>query len=214
METMIFVGYFEKIKQLWLDKTIYITGNNEYTEKKTIDLVTKEEIILKTTSLEEYKNGKGHPFKCTSVSIYEDVNALKNSDRMIVVAVLEDSDSKFVVEARYLRYFDYHCIFTPKEFYDKELDNKALNAQPVNKIDLKEQQRKNQIIQKYGKVKGENVLKERITIGMTKSMCKDAWGLPLYTRKQITTKGTNEIWIYNFKTKLIFENDILIQIDN
>lgn len=212
METMVFVGYFEKVKQLNLNKTFYIFGDGYTKEDKITDLVTDKEIILKRTTLEDFKKGIGHPFKCTSVSLYD----YKGS--MIIVSVLENSDSKFVVGAGIPIYRFQNGCFTPKELYDKELKERALNIQQQNNLRnleaKKEQEKRLLILQKYGKIKGENILNGKVSIGMTKSMCQDAWGVPNDTKKTTNSKGTNEIWIYNYKTKLIFENEILIQIEN
>lgn len=90
---------------------------------------------------------------------------------------------------------------------------------------LQEQQRKqkqekekaefrNKMIAKYGADKGTLVGNRQIAIGMTKEMCKDAWGTPINTYRTTTSYGQSEVWCYNYKTRVFFNNGKVVQIDD
>ena len=69
-------------------------------------------------------------------------------------------------------------------------------------------------INKYGNEKGKLIANGKVTIGMTKEMCKDAWGTPIDLHKTTTKIGTDEHWYYSWKYSLHFENGLLIRINN
>lgn len=73
---------------------------------------------------------------------------------------------------------------------------------------------KNRMIAKYGEEKGTLVGNHQICIGMTKEMCKDAWGTPINNFKTTTAGRIDEMWYYNYKTRVYFVNGKIQQIDN
>jgi hypothetical protein len=53
----------------------------------------------------------------------------------------------------------------------------------------------------------------KVKIGMTKEMCKAAWGEP-YSKRKVTTKdGEIETWIYGLTRKLTFLDQSLNTIE-
>lgn len=49
---------------------------------------------------------------------------------------------------------------------------------------------------------------------MTMDMCRDAWGIPNDQLTTVTANGSAQVWIYNYKTRLYFYNNILKTIQN
>jgi len=72
---------------------------------------------------------------------------------------------------------------------------------------------KKKCITKYGTVDGEMIAQNKVKIGMTKEMCKDAWGSPFWTDKTTTELHVLESWYFGFGYSLHFENNKLIIID-
>lgn len=73
---------------------------------------------------------------------------------------------------------------------------------------------KNKIILKYGEVYGNAILKGQVMLGMTKEMCREAWGIPVDSYNTTTVLGTTSVWLYNYKTYLHFVADKLVKIEN
>lgn len=78
----------------------------------------------------------------------------------------------------------------------------------------KEYEHKQQMITKYGSQFGSLVAKQQVAIGMSKEMCRDAWGKPINTYRTTTKYGQSEVWCYNYKTRIYFYNGKVVQIDN
>lgn len=87
------------------------------------------------------------------------------------------------------------------------------------KREQQERERKNadfikKMLSKYGDEYGAMIGEKQIAIGMTKEMCKDAWGRPMNTYSTTTSFGQSEVWHYNYKTRVYFRNGKVTQIDN
>ena len=78
----------------------------------------------------------------------------------------------------------------------------------------KENEHKQQMITKYGSQFGSFVAKHQVAIGMSKEMCRDAWGKPMNTYRTTTKYGQSEVWCYNYKTRVYFYNGKVVQIDD
>lgn len=78
----------------------------------------------------------------------------------------------------------------------------------------RENEFKQKIISKYPPQFAEIILKKQISIGMTKEMCKDAWGKPMNTYRTTTEYGQSEVWCYGYKTMLYFNNNKLVKIED
>ncbi len=72
----------------------------------------------------------------------------------------------------------------------------------------------NRMTAKYGAKYGELVGKKQVAIGMSKEMCRDAWGRPMNTYRTTTKYGQSEVWCYDYKTRVYFYNEKVVQIDD
>lgn len=70
------------------------------------------------------------------------------------------------------------------------------------------------LILKYGQKYGSLIADKKVAVGMTKEMCIAAWGKPSDINKTTTAYGVREQWVYNLKTYLYFDDDILTTIQN
>lgn len=73
---------------------------------------------------------------------------------------------------------------------------------------------KKQMIAKYGSPFGEFVANKQVAVGMTKEMCRDAWGSPINTYRTTTSIGQSEVWCYNYKTRVYFYDNKVTRIDD
>jgi|688.fasta_scaffold658442_2 hypothetical protein len=70
---------------------------------------------------------------------------------------------------------------------------------------LTPEERKVQIIKKYGAVIGLKIFNQRIWLGMTSAMALASWGEPNKVNRTVGKWGVNEQWVYD-DTYLYFEN--------
>ena len=75
-------------------------------------------------------------------------------------------------------------------------------------------QRKSEILKKYGKYYGELILAGKVKLGMTKQMCIEAWGQPEDINRTIVQGNINEQWVYSLDCYLYFDNGILTAIQD
>jgi hypothetical protein len=76
----------------------------------------------------------------------------------------------------------------------------------------KENYRQNCII-RFGQTFGELIAQGKVKIGMTTTMCKEAWGEPYDKSKTTTGSGVTEVWYYGWNKSLYFTNNILTRIE-
>ena len=112
---------------------------------------------------------------------------------------------------------DTAAIVQKKKNLDKQKEENARLARQ-KEWELSRQkridERKRDMIVKYGTEMGVLVGEKKVTIGMTQEMCRDAWGRPMNTYRTTTKYGQSEVWCYNYKTRVYFYNGKVVQIDD
>ncbi|MEZ4876379.1 MAG: hypothetical protein R2805_02335 [Flavobacterium sp.] len=78
----------------------------------------------------------------------------------------------------------------------------------------KDNERRKSIIEKYGVVNGEAILKHIVKIGWTKEMCIASWGKPKDINRTTNRYIVFEQYVYSLKKYLYFENGILTSIQD
>lgn len=106
-----------------------------------------------------------------------------------------------------------------KNYFDrqKQIDKSNKRQQELQRKQEKEKKKIDFIksmISKYGVEQGSLVGNRQVGIGMTKEMCRDAWGSPINTYRTTTSYGQSEVWCYNYKTRVYFYNGKVVQIDD
>lgn len=106
-----------------------------------------------------------------------------------------------------------------KLFNQKKEEQRQKEIEQVNLERKKERERianefEQRMIAKYGVENGRLIAKHQMAIGMTKEMCKDAWGTPINKYRTTTAGSVTEVWCYNYKTRIYFVNGKVQQIDD
>jgi hypothetical protein len=214
----IFVGYFEKLKQLYKNR-IFIAQKN-----------IKE--LVEINSGKPVSCSKGSEWTCVDVTLIE----IKGKILMIPVFVFKDSlNNEIVVGVKEKHeglntsisdFKDKEQMLTEKQKQEEEL-NKQIAEEKKQKEQMAIQSEKNatsnaeakklrreNLIKKYGEKNGSMIADGRVAIGMSKQMCIDSWGKPQDINRTTGTYGVHEQWVYNLKSYLYFEGDILTTIQN
>lgn len=179
------VGYFQKLKIKFIGKDfVYV----HLDDKGLISLETKDE----RTDIP-----KNTIFKCYDVVI-------EDGQYSSIIALLEnDKYGKFYVLIENL-------ISAESETWNNKFEILSVYKSRI----AKESVRKNNLVKKYGTKNAELILKEKVRIGMSKSMCKESWGEPEKINKTSGSYGVHEQWVYGNGSYLYFENGILTTIQN
>jgi hypothetical protein len=88
-------------------------------------------------------------------------------------------------------------------------------VEKINKLsntsELEMDQKRIELIHKYGYTDGMNISNSKVWIGMTVDMAIDSWGIPYRVKRNKTNWGIQEQWIYS-NAYLYFDNGILAEI--
>lgn len=186
-------GYIEKMKQLYLNKDIYILSTSSAKKYKCTEIVysgdedhymvpsfvlksDKEDLIMPLTEA---------PALFSNEMEYEDWEPLK--DKLVL-------DRQSVMEAT---------------AYQAKLEKEA-EAERQSKIE--KQKRKTLLCKKYGQTYGTLISERKVQIGMTKAMCEEAWGKPESKNTSSGAWGVHEQWVFSYDRYLYFENGKLTSI--
>lgn len=105
-----------------------------------------------------------------------------------------------------------------KQYAKNQLVQKKINTEKRTKqkleIEKKKNQRREEIIERYGIVNGEAILNHKVKIGWSKSMCIASWGKPITINRTTTKYGIHEQYVYSLSRYLYFEDGILITIQD
>ena len=81
----------------------------------------------------------------------------------------------------------------------------------------KDEQKRKEVINKYGETIGQSILAGKACVGMTKEACKEALGTPDKVSSSSSSYGNMEVWVYSYWYQIsnglspiiqvIFEND-------
>lgn len=83
----------------------------------------------------------------------------------------------------------------------------------VAKEKAAEEQRKAELIRRFGTEYGSKIAQGRVALGMSKAMYLEAWGSPTKRQQAKILTGTREIWYYTWSDRrLVFDNDKLVEI--
>ncbi|MBP7808840.1 MAG: hypothetical protein KA163_06080 [Bacteroidia bacterium] len=222
----ILVGHFEKLKHLCLNK--------KFIAQKDLQGITD----INTGKTVSCKNGS--EWNCIDITTIE----TKSNTYVIPVFILKDSLSNEIAVGIEYKYEGINAsmeedfrnkatLLAKKQRLEEETKRKEeeLKKQIAEENKLKEQdiiqsknntasnaavkkEKRESLIKKYGAKNGSLIADGQVVIGMTKQMCIDAWGKPKEINRTTGAYGIHEQWVYNLKSYLYFENDILTTIQN
>ena len=118
--------------------------------------------------------------------------------------VVLSNDSNKIIVSLYCD-DDYNCLrnfFTTQEIF-KEQNQQEQNAAKI---------RLDQLMKRYGDQYGKEIYEGRVSLGMTKEMCEEAWGTTLNRRSYTNSSVKIELWKYVGFGKLYFTNGKLSDI--
>jgi len=197
------MGYYEKFKQLFKNKTFVAQKNlNELYEINTGKLVSCS---------------MGESVTCSDVTLLD----LKTKNLAELCIILKKSSSDEIAVSKLWGPLKAGEVFNSSEKGSfKRLDAvindykeaKQEQLQQIKQEIAIEQVRQNEIntiIKKYGKNFGEKIVRGEVEIGMTKNMCREAWGEPVRKLETKVTNGTTEKWFYPQARFLYFIGDKL-----
>ena len=211
---VIVVGFIEKMKQSYLGKDFYVK-NFQPTEKyKCCDVVYFGEegeymvpsFLLKNEHEDEEKN-KIIPLSNTpSIFSYE----IDSYERFSKINRTAFGELTIIPAKEYEDQIEKERI-AKAEKLEKERIEKA-NAEKEYILAI--QKRTQYLNKKYGARIGKMILNGKVQTGMTREMCKEAWGSPQKINTTTTTQTVSEQWVYGGHNYLYFTNGKLTAIQN
>lgn len=200
-------GFIEKMKQLYLNKEFYIRDSD------TIK------------------------FKCTEIVFAGEANnymvpslVIKSDSREAIIPLAKAPD----ILSHYLNInnpYSYPSCFTDlriayAEDFEKELEKERIaQADKLEKERMAKaqaerartealQKRTQYLNKKFGAAMAKIILSGKVQIGMTREMCKEAWGHPQKVNTTTTPQTVSEQWVYGGHNYLYFTNGRLTAVQN
>jgi len=194
------VPYFEKQQKLYQKKSL--VAMSEISD--LVDINTGEIINVKPNE----------KWDCYDVTFIETKKFeylkpyyfLRSGSKEIALYFGYFSDGTFILESEFLR------REAEKKKKEEELQREILAEQ--KKQDEERKQFVNRCIAKFGQKSGALIADGKVTIGMSREMCRTAWGEPIDINKTIVRGLTSEQWVYGWGTYLYFDNSVLTAIQN
>ena len=187
------VGHFEKLKSLYIGKEFVLLDTSESYDKQDNLINAETDAIVKGVKY-------GSIWKCIDVQ----ARLRRKEDRM-------DSDyrSPIVLIFQNDNYGKYYC-------YTERKLGRQYNSLVCGRFMLKSEydKRKLDLIKKYGQYNAKLILAGTVRVGMSKAMCKEAWGEPTKINTTTNKYGQSEQWVYGSDSYLYFENGKLTDIQN
>jgi hypothetical protein len=207
----ILVGYYEKQKELYLNKTFI--AKDEF-EKYGNDFFQSYQIFDLNSGLKVncVKNSK---WKCVDLTF---INTKVYEFLLPVLIFRNDSGEEISVNFAKDFYRRNLCFqnksveiddfYTSEEYKEIVLKEKQ-NEELLKQEEINRKRRKEQLNKKYGYKLAELINNNKVSVGMAKDLCRQSWGMPYSVDKITNESGTFEVWQYDYKTFLYFENDTL-----
>ena len=208
------VGHIEKLKSLYVGhEFIYVgcVGIYDYFHKQ--DHLISVETDEMTRDVE-----KESIWECVDVRVKprSKEDRMDTEERSPVVLVFDNP-----------KYGKHYCYFEgqygyPILSYNSEeqpllcglFTDKVHHEELLKEQNKKQNQRISEMVKKYGATNGNLIAQGIVRIGMTKAMCKDAWGEPIDIHTTKGAWGVHEQWVYGDNTFLYFENGKLTSIQD
>lgn len=169
-------------------------------------------------------------FTYSSKEIVKVAQDQRPSDWSIIVKKYNNMMDIPVLKVGYDKRADYYdneiaLIIEENNWKTIEARAKKMNEQVKEELKLqqqrdqkekenKEAEYKKHMIAKYGSPFGEFVANKQVAVGMTKEMCRDAWGAPINTYRTTTSLGQSEVWCYDYKTRVYFYGNKVTRIED
>lgn len=202
------VGHYEKLKSIYLDNDfLYLDQGYKDNELSLILNPTDVAYHLGTDSIHTSGFKYGSKWKCIGIQ----VKPRKKDDKRE-----QDSSSPIVLLFDNPQYGTHYCYW--EDWYGKEssietedgtlICERFMFKNEYEKLVEKKLIRKNNLIKRFGTNNANLILDGEIRIGMTKEMCREAWGTPDEINTTYSSYGNLEQWIYGNSYVYFRENKI------
>lgn len=192
----ILVPYYEKMKK-YIDGNIFVATKDFSGTKIPLSVTNSSLYVDKNT---EWKGE-------LTILKAKDLTPHDSTDETIeYVVILSNDKNKILMKLLHKGFNGETNLF--KEYFSSKEDAKIQKQLTENekKAEL------NKLIKKYGEKYGKLVYEKKLTIGMSKDMCSDVWGITLNVKTYTDKSGKVEVWDYPGVGKLYFKNDKLSDI--
>lgn len=203
----ILVPYFEKMRNIYLNKKIKLKDKNSTTTAllNMVDVNTGQKVSI----------SYGEVWECSDVSFVD----LEDSYYLAAHCFLRNGSSevKVSLESGVLeRYFilEEDFIAQEKERQMQEEQRKLEAIERQKKLEKEQLAHRKYCIEKWGNKMGGYIAEGKVVLGMNKDMCLESWGKPINKNANLIAGSSHEQWMYDWNTFLYFENGILTAIQN
>lgn len=216
-------GALEKYRSVYLGKDFFLTAR-----KPEAPGYVSEYFGLQVNTMQGETGTLqfGTEMRCTDVRLIGDGTGYavpsflfeKKTDSVQIYIPLTRYPTPFGVEGyteRQDRAFVDELVLTPAEvIYAQRAEEERQREEARIEREKEQKERKAMLCRKYGKAAAELILQNKVRIGMTKEMCREAWGSPEDINRSSGSWGVHEQWVYGVGSYLYFENGVLSSIQN
>ncbi len=214
-------GFFEYNKNKFVGK--YFIAKDSISEHTAFNGLYSRDPLIDITSGEKIKCEKGSKWLCSDITLVD----LKSTYSYYVPVLIFKDDLNREIMVSFAKYIhneadDGTYIFNTKakidNFYSMEeyqflnlqkQEQEKLRIQLEKELEAKRKAKNEKLINKYGNKYANLIINKKVVVGMTKEMCSESWGKPYETDRVTMEDKLYEVWTYDFKTFLYFENDVL-----
>jgi hypothetical protein len=210
----IVVGHFEHLKGLYM-------GQRFQAQQELTD-------IREINSGQSINCLKGSWWECVDLTLAELEDNIYSKPVLIFKNEKEEEILVEIPEYSVNLKAEKQFFLTPEEISEKERLEKLKEQEIAEQKKQEEKERfareadrkrkaeefRQDCISKYGSKYGDYIADGKVVIGMTKEMCRLAWGSPMNINTTTTKYGTNEQWVYSLKHYLYFDDSKLTAIQN
>lgn len=198
------LGHYEKMKSLYLGKEfVYITRYNSPIPCKV------------ETGSANFEIKEGSLWKCVDVQVNPNQGSDLDSDDYRSPVVLIIDNPKYGKHFCYLedKYGDPNFKNTIVTLEKPLVCGMLQTKSDYERIKSLKQMRKVELVEKYGAKNAKDIMNGIIRIGMTKEMCRSAWGNPERINRTTTRYGTSEQWVY-YNNYVYFRGNVITAIQD
>lgn len=191
-------GYYDKQLQQFKNHEMVYMGDES---KEFVDITTGESVKIEKKS----------PWICKDITLTEGDPWYKlcyvfSSNAGKTVSV-NDGRGAFWSTEEYEKHVEEERLLREKEEIKRQ-EEEIKREKEEQRLKKMNQEFAEAMVSRFGKKNAELILQKKVALGMTKEMCKIAWGTP----QNIVQNANIESWIYSYSTFLYFSGDKLIQI--
>lgn len=193
MYPVVTTGYIEKMKQLYLNKDIYIVEPSPVKKYRCTEIVY---------------SGSENQYMVPSFVLKGDDGELILPLSLAPSLFSYEIESYDQVERGKEISLDRILVMDGKEYAELAEKEKLAAGDYKKEHAVKEQKRKQYLYRKYGPQNGELIFKRWVREGMPEEMCLDAWGKPMKKTTTYGPFGLSGQWIYDDGSYIYFEGGI------